>query len=336
MSEPSTTAATTTATPAPVSAVEALYGAATAEKPEATTEAATTTGQETQESQIQETAVVATAGTGSEAETEEVEPTSLAELAEHLEVDPEWIKKLKVSDKVNGAPVEFSIEEALATHRKVAAADTYLADAKAKSKALIDEAGQHKETWATGIATVNELISTLESEIGREAKAVLTPALKESDPAMYAVRQNEIRERNERIAAIKHKAQQGIQQAVQKTVTEQSAALQQRLPQEREAFLARVPAWKDADAEKAELSKLAKYLQDDGWSLPEIKALAHHGRGLAQAYKAMLHDQGKDKLETIKKKVVKIPKILKPGPKPAAAKPNGAAKDDPVSILYGS
>jgi hypothetical protein len=50
----------------------------------------------------------------------------------------------------------------------------------------------------------------------------------------------------------------------------------------------------------------------------------------------MRYDASKQKLATVKKKVVKIPKVLKPGPKPAATpKPNGAAKADPVSILYG-
>jgi hypothetical protein len=335
MSEPAAAPATAPAAPAPVSTIEAIYGpskpqAAAPVAPEPSAPAASVV--EPEPEPVDPAAPAAEPG----AEVaEEVELSSLTELADHFELDPEWLKTLKVSDKVNGAQVEFSIAEALATHRKVQAADAHLADAKARSKALLDEATQQKESWAAGIATVNELVQTLESEITRDAGG-LTQALKESDPAMYAVRQNEIRERRERLAAIKQKAQQGIHQAVQKSQAEQVAAMNQRLPQERETLLALVPEWSDEAKASAEQKAVATYLTEGGFSPDDIRILAHNGRALAMAVKAMRYDSAKTKSEAIRKKVVKIPKVLKPGPKPAAApKPNGAA-NDPVSILYGS
>src|SRR5688572_4092042 len=150
-----------------------------------------------------------------EGETEEVEISTVAELAEHLEVEPDFLKGLKVSEKVNGNEVQFSIAEALATHRKVQAADTYLADAKTKAKALIDESTQQKQAWATSVAEIGALLQEVESGITADAGA-LTEKLKTNDPAMYAVKQNELRERKERLAALRQKAQLGIQAAAQK------------------------------------------------------------------------------------------------------------------------
>lgn len=322
-------------TPEP-SAIEAIYGTPKPQASAPAPELAATVAPVAEPEPAEPAAEPSAAEPG--AEPEEVEISTVAELAEHLELDPEWLKTLKVSEKVNGSAVEFSIADALATHRKVQAADAHLADAKARSKQLLEEATQQKESWATGIATVNELIQEVESDLARDAK-VLTDSLKESDPAMYAVRQNEIRERRERIAAVKQKAQQGIQQAVQKSQAEQQAAMNQRLPQERELLLSRVPEWSDEAKATTEQKEVAAYLTNEGFTPQDIQVLAHSGRALAMAVKAMRYDRQdatKAKAEAIKKKVVKIPKVLKPGPKPAAAaKPNGADFADSVAVLYG-
>lgn len=326
----------TPAEPAPISAVDAIYGP----KPQAAAPEPAAPEPAVQEpvADPAEPPVVA-ADPAADPAAEEVEIHALTELAEHFELDPEWLKTLKITDKVRGEAVEFSIADALETHRKVQAGDSYLTEAKGKAKTLIEEATQQKQSWATGIATVNELIVELETDLKREAAAVLTPALKDSDPAMYVLRQNELRDRQERVAGIKQRAQQGIQQAVQKTQAEQAAAFQklreQRLPHEREALLERVPEWSDEAKATAEQKEVVAYLTREGFTQQDLVAFDNNARLLAMAVKAMRADSGKAKLETIKKKVVKIPKVLKPGPKPAAAKPNGADKSDPVSILYG-
>jgi hypothetical protein len=328
MNDPAAPAAP--AAPAPVSAIDALYGTP---KPAAVAAPAVPAAPEPEAEPEADPAAAPAAADPSaaptEGEAEEVELKTFSELAEHFELDPEWLKTLKVSEKVNGAEVQFSIEEALATHRKVQAADTYLADAKAKSKALIDESTQHKQEWASSVASVGALLQEVEADITREA-AELTDKLKTRDPAMYAVKQNEIRERKEKLAALRTKAQNGIREAAEKSQRDMQAAMNQRLPKEQEIFAARVPDWND---EKKQA--VIKYLSDDGFTQQEINSLAYNGRLMSYVVKAMQSETAKTKLEATKKKVVKIPKVLKPGPKAAPPKPNGAAKNDPVSILYG-
>lgn len=326
----------TPAAPAPISAIESIYGPSkpAASAPDPTPEPVSDPAPA---DPVPEPAADPAAPADPNAPVvEEVELSSLSELAEHFELDPEWLKTLKVSEKVNGAEVQFSIADALATHRKVQAADAHLADAKNRSKALLDEAVQQKEAWATSVATVNKLLQSLEVEVNRDSRSVDMEKLRREDPAEWAARQKEIDDRRTRLNALKNEAQQGIQAAVQKTATEQAQALNQRLPQERQVLIERVPEWADEAKAGAERQEVATYLANEGFSPQDIRGIAYNGRAMAMAVKAMRYDQGKDKLEITKKKVVKIPKVLKPGPKPAAAKPNGAAKTDPASILYGS
>lgn len=331
MSDPATPAATPAAVLTPSqSAIESIYGKP-AESP-ATPPAAAAPPPAEPPTEPDPSAPEADPAAPPAEETEEVELSTVAELAEHFELDPEWLKTLKVSEKVNGNEVQFSIAEALATHRKVQAADTYLADAKTKSKALIDEASQQRQAWAGSVAELGALLTEVESEITRES-AELTDKLKRTDPAMYAVKQNEIRERKERLAGLRTKAQQGIAAAAQQTATEQQAELQKRLPQEKAVFLERITDWSD----EKDAPAVVKFLTDDGFSQQQINSLAYDGRLMSYIVKAMRSSTAQTKLEATKKKVVKIPKVLRPGAQPSVPpKPNGAVKSDPVSILYGS
>ena len=69
-----------------------------------------------------------------------IEVSSVEELAEHFEFDPEWMQNLTITQKVNGKEVSVQLADALTTHRQVAAGDEYLADAKQKAKGIIDQA----------------------------------------------------------------------------------------------------------------------------------------------------------------------------------------------------
>ncbi len=91
-----------------------------------------------------------------------------------------------------------------------------------------------------------------------------------------------------------------------------------------------------ADDKKStkERNELVKYLTDDGYSEQDIKIASYNGKLLSMAVKAMRYDQTKTKSQAALKKVVKVPRIMKPGAKAPAPKPNGKGEDR-VSLLYG-
>lgn len=273
---------------------------------------------------------------GSEEQVEEVEITTVEELAEHFQIDPEWIPNLKITQKVNGQPVEFSISEALATHMKVAAADSYLAEAKQKAKAIEEEARQKEQAVVSTLASFSKLVESVEAELDKDIKNIDWNRLREDDPAEYAAKKADIKERRERLDKMKQEAAASYQETLRKAAEAQQKLLQERLPQEQQIFLERVPEWLDSEKKAQERDELVKYLSEEGFSEQDIQVAAFNGRLLALAVKAMRYDKAKTRSEAAKKKVVKIPKVMKPGSKSKPTpKPNGVEKKDAVSILYG-
>lgn len=268
---------------------------------------------------------------GSEEQVEEVEITTVEELAEHFQIDPEWIQNLKITQKVNGQPVEFSIAEALATHRKVAAADSYLAEAKQKAKAIEEEARQKEQAVVSTLASFSKLVESVEAELDKDIKNIDWNRLREDDPAEYAAKKADIKERRERLDKMKQEAVASYQEMLRQAAEAQQRLREERLPQERQIFLERVPDWNPQERDE-----LVKYLFEEGFSEHDIQVFAFNGRLLALAVKAMRNDKAKTRSEAAKKKVVKIPKVMKPGSKSKPTpKANGVEKQDAVSILYG-
>ena len=97
-----------------------------------------------------------------------------------------------------------------------------------------------------------------------------------------------------------------------------------------EILLRRMP-FKITAKESAELTE---YLKSHGHSAGEIELAAYNGKLLAYVRNSMLWERSKGKVDAAKKKVVKIPKILKPGKSAEETNPKGG-EDDAVSILYG-
>lgn len=269
-----------------------------------------------------------------EVETDEVEVQTLEQLAEHLETDPDWIRGLTVTEKVNGKEVEVSLSDALATHRKVTAGDDYLADAKAKAKDLISSADEDKQVVAASAATLNAILLEVEAEINGDMKDEDWAKLRRDDPAEYSAKKEEIRERRARLDDMKQRAMSAFSETSTKLTEKQEAARKAALPEEYDKFLKRVPEWNDDEVAAKESKQIGEYLKANGHTPEEIKIASYNGNLMAYIRNSMLYEQSKGKLDVAKKKVTKIPKVLKPG-KPAEQKPTDGNKDDRVSILYG-
>src|SRR5690606_8155953 len=69
-----------------------------------------------------------------EGETEAITSSSLQELIEANEWDPEWVNALKVSVKVDGKPGEATVKDLVDSYQMRQAAEHRLEEAKAKAK----------------------------------------------------------------------------------------------------------------------------------------------------------------------------------------------------------
>lgn len=265
-----------------------------------------------------------------------VEVHSLSELAEYLQADPEWLESLTTVQKVNGKPVEVKLADALATHRKVVAADSYLEDAKAKSKAIIQEASQQRDQLGERLVVFTTLIDDVEKQLDAEISGANLAQLRKDDPGEYAARIREFEARKHDLQSKKQQAAEAYRQAlIQARQAERQAALQ-RLPEEREKLTSKLPEWADEKKAAKEREKVLTYLQKEGFTDEQIELADLNGSVLALAVKAMRYDASRGKLDTARDKILKIPaKVLKPGPKDDESSKPKPDPSDRVASLYG-
>ena len=257
---------------------------------------------------------------------------SLSQLAEHMETDSDFFKGLKTTEKVNGKDVEFSISEAIDTHMRVSAGDDYLSDAKAQAKSIIESATGEQENLAGTAAVFGALLKEAEALVGHEVDGLAE--LRVNDPAEYAAKKLELNERAQLLTSIRQRAGQAISKTTEDAKAFHIADLEKNLPAQVELLHARIPEWsKDTALAKKEQADVHKYMQTD-FDSDEVQEASYNGKVLALAVKAMRYDNAKNKSDAARKKVVKIPKMLKPGVKKEEGKvsPSG---NDRVGILYG-
>ncbi len=89
--------------------------------------------------------------------------------------------------------------------------------------------------------------------------------------------------------------------------------MQTTLAEEAQKLAEQIPEWNDPEEGAKGRAELAEYLQNKvGFSVEELQSAADH-RLIVMARKAMLYDAKPKAQEIVKKRVLKVPKVLKPG-----------------------
>jgi hypothetical protein len=254
---------------------------------------------------------------GEPEEAGEEEPiSSLQELIEHNEWDPEWVHALKVPVKVDGKPAEATLQDLVASYQMKEAAEKRLEDAKAKAKTLHQELAEKSEALQGQFAVAAKIVERAEALLDKDAASIDWKALREDDPAEYSAKKAEIAERRQEVERMKRDAAEDYRKATEKQWQETRQQQQQRLQAEQAALLEKLPEWGDQTKAAEEKTQLASYLISQGFTEHDVMGASDH-RLIVLARKAMLYDTGKARTDAAKKKVAKVPKVLKPGaPKP--------------------
>lgn len=242
--------------------------------------------------------------------------SSLSELIEHQEWDPEWVNNLKVPVKVDGKPAEASLSDVIASYQIKEAATSRLDEANAKAKSITKDLTEKQQALDGQFATAKALIESAEKLLEGDISNADLKKLREDDPAEYSARKADFEERRKVIEDMKREAVDSYQKTVSEQQEQMQEEFQQRLKAEQDALLSKLPEWRDAEKANTEKSQLSKYLMEQGFSEQDVTAASDH-RLVLLARKAMLFDQGQSKVDAAKKKVAKVPKVMKPGaPKP--------------------
>lgn len=290
-----------------------FYGELPEEKPEEQTEEETVEASEEPQEQPEEPEQTEQSA---EEQPEEVPISTLQELIEQNEYDPEWVQSLKIPVKVNGSEDAKPLSELVKSYQIHQATEAELAETKTKSKAVIEELNQQKAAIAESLQILQTIVQDEEAAIEKSLKSTDWAKLREDDPAEYSARKAEIAERREALQAKKQKAVEAYQKVDETTRQQRDEQLRQYVQTERAELLKKIPDWQDPEKAQAEQNKLSEYLIGQGYTKEEI-AKAYDHRLVVGLRKAMLWDEMQSKSQVAKKKVVKVPKVLKPGaPKP--------------------
>lgn len=260
--------------------------------------------------------------------------TTVAELIEQSQFDPEWFKSLKIDVKVDKHTTQVPISDLVKSYQINQAAEGRLEQAKTQAKALTEGLAAKTETLHGQLAALAQLVGEAEAELAAEFKGVDWAALKRKDPAKYAADKHDFDERQKRIDGIKAKGAGILSEAATTQHAEQQAAFKEHVIAQNEALLKAIPEWSDEKTRKAEKRQLVEYITGPaGFTKDQAQMITDH-RVLVSLRKAMLFDALQDKTEVAKQKVVKIPKVLKPSaPAPATPPPKTQSAAD---LLYGS
>lgn len=238
--------------------------------------------------------------------------SSFAELVSSQEWDPEWANNLEIDVKVDGTPAKATIADLVKNYQIGSAAEKRLEDAKAKAKSITEEAAEKSKALEGQFATVAKLIEGAEAFINQDVEAIDWSKLREEDPAEYAAKKQEVADRRASLEKIKQGATDAWKENSEQMAAERSQQIQERLQEEQSKLIEKLPEWKDEEKAQTDKTQLADYLISQGFTKQDI-ANAYDHRLIVLAHKARLYDQGKAKVETAKKKVAKVPKVLKPG-----------------------
>lgn len=269
-----------------------------------------------------------------EGESQELEIGTLAQLAEHIGVEVADLYQISVPLDVDGKKAELSIGEwkdkvrtgieadALAEQRKA-----FVEERQAEQQRL---AAQH-QALQTSIAEAAALTEAAEKRMMQDLEGIDWAKLRSDDPAEWAAKQQEIKDRQTQIQEAKAELARQWQAQAETLKAEQTEQLGKHLEREREALLKAIPEWRDESAFESERKGMREYLSGQGFADEEIDQATDH-RLILMARKAMLYDQEQAKQAVALKKVAKVAKkIVRPG----AATGKQAAKQDALDRLQG-
>jgi hypothetical protein len=211
--------------------------------------------------------------------------------------------RAKVGDEFSDVPLEKLVNayqgDANLTNRSKALSE--------KEKQVQSELARYHQQSTEFAQQAAAILETVKNEFLSPYSKEELNALRQDDPAEYAARKEEIRDRERRFNEIVNGAVKTAREA-QQTVSEDTQRYYANyLQQEAQKVRDEVKDWEKVEKD------VVSYAKKTGWQDQEIGMIAD-SRIQIMMYKAMMFDKGK---ESVKQKLSKpIPRITKPGKSP--------------------
>jgi len=238
---------------------------------------------------------------------------NVAELAEAtgLSLD-DFMENIKVTRKIDGVEEEVTLAELRNGNQRDAdyrRKTTELADNR---KAFEGELEQAKASLGQQLQEVAAMTTNLEQQLMGEFQAVDWNALELSDREEWLVQRQKFGERQQQIEAVKSQTQQQLTQQKQELQAKQQEAQNQFLSEQNDLLLSTIPEYADTAFRETSSKEMTAFLGDYGFSAAEVGNVIDH-RLVKLAFDAMKNKGKTGKIDIVKKKVKRLPKIVKPG-----------------------
>jgi hypothetical protein len=238
-------------------------------------------------------------------------PESIDQLAESLGVPEDALFNLKVRTKIDGKDGIATLGEIVKNYQldgHITNKSMQLSEAK---KAFEAQAQQYNQLMQQRMDEAVGVINMLDDQFKQEYEAINWAELEVNDPAEYAAKKIKFQEKANQIRYAYNNIQGKLEQERQQQQAQQQMAFQQHVAKEAQMLTEKLPEWRKPEVANAEKAELAKYLSNEGFKPEELGIYDH--RQLIIARKAMQYDKLMQSKAKIEKKVINLPKIMKPG-----------------------
>ena len=224
----------------------------------------------------------------------------------------EFLESIKITRKIDGVEEEVTLAELRNGNQRDA-------DYRRKTSAHADnvrafeaEVGQAKENLTKQFQEAAQMTAILEEQLTAEFQGVDWNALEQQDREEWLVQRQKFGERHQQIQELKTKAQEKLAEQQAGLTAKQQEAENKLREEHGRRLLEVIPEWQDTEVWKADDKQLRSFLA--GYDITDAEINTFYDSRLIKLARDAMKNQGKsEKVETVKKKVKKLPKMIKPG-----------------------
>lgn len=237
----------------------------------------------------------------------------ISHLANYLGVDEDRLDvdedgTVYVKTKIDGEEGRAKFQDLVKSYQLEGHLNKQNMEVAEQKKALQAKIAEVEQQATQRVQQLESLTKLAWDELNREYNAVNWQELRQYDPAEYAAKLADFQQRDARIrSALSHLDQEKSQSEQVK-----QAKLAEKLAESEKLVLQSIPEWMNQEVANRDVAKLKEYLPKAGFTLDENDYLTDH-RFVVMLRKAMLYDDLQQSKDIVTKKVVKAPKLVKPG-----------------------
>jgi hypothetical protein len=234
--------------------------------------------------------------------------SSLDELLTSLKVDPESVKALPVTVKIDGVEKAVPLAEVIKSYQLEGHVNNKSIEVSNQKQALEQTREQWRQATQQALQQHQAMGQLAMQMINHDFQKVDWNTLRASNPAEFAALQAEFQQRQGQVQQFLGQVQQYQAQAQH----EQQQAMQQNLAAERKKLHAAIPEWRDPAAFEAALQKISQYARNLGFQDAELNQIYDH-RYMRILNDAARYQELQAKAPQVLRKVRQAPPAAAPG-----------------------